>query len=227
MEHCRWEWIRRPELGLVDGLHGGHFFVVHRQTVALARTFGIGTRATVRAALRSVGRVQCEVEQVLVRDDGALLARAQITAVWLGPSGQMARIPEATRAAVTDEVLVSGAAPDHPGLEASFLSPPEVAHDPVLERLVSREVPAEAPGTPLVARRSDCDMFGHVNGSSYVRYFEDALGRPALRSDVEYRGQARAGDALVVRRWEPGHDGAVAFALERGEEVLCRAVLQG
>ncbi len=224
MEHCRWEWILVPELGLVEGLHTGHFFVVHRQTVALARTFGIGTRATVRAALRSVGRVQCEVEQEVVRDDGVLLARAHITAVWLGPGGRMARIPDRTRAAVTDEPLASRAAPPHDGREGSFLAPAERTFDPVLEPLVTREVPEGADRVGLVARPSDCDMFGHVNGSNYLRYFEDAFGRRALRADVEYRGQAVAGDALTLRSWERG-EGRRAFALQRGDETLCRAVL--
>jgi acyl-CoA thioesterase FadM len=228
MEHCRWQWILRPELGLLDGLHEGHFFVVHRQTVARARTFGIDTPLTVRAALRQVGRVQCDVEQDLVRDDGVLLARAHINAVWLGPTGRMSRIPDATRAAVTDEPMPSVRGSKHAGVPRSFVSPPEHEEPMVLETLVQRAVPDNASSIPIVARPSDCDMFGHVNGSMYLRYFENALGAHAQRADIEYRGQAVAHDALDLRAWDPPAPTAAgqrAFALLRGDEVLCRAVL--
>lgn len=224
MEHCRWEWILEPELGLAEGLHTGHFFVVHRQTVALARTFGIGTELHVRAALRSVGRVQCEVEQDVVRTDGVLLAKARITAIWLGPNGRMARLPDAVRQAVTDEPLASTTAPDSPGREGSFLAPPERTLPVELERFIERAVPDDAATRGRLARPSDCDMFGHVNGSNYLRAFEDVLGHPATQADIEYRGQAVAGDALQVRSWRHP-SGRAAFALQRGDETLCRAVL--
>jgi acyl-CoA thioesterase FadM len=226
-EHCRWEWILRPELGLVDGLHSGHFFVVHRQVVARTRTFGIDTRATVRASLRSVGRVQCRVEQDLVRDDGVLLAKASIVAVWLGPTGRMTRIPDATRDAVTDEPMHAQRGEATAGVAASFLSPDEHEEPLVLEELVQRDVPEHATRRSMVVRPSDCDMFGHVNGSHYVRFAEDALF-PAQRLDVEYRGQAVAHDEVVVRTWAPEAPtapGQRAFALQRGDETLCRAVL--
>jgi len=225
MEHCRWEWIRVPELGLVEGLHTGHFFVVHRQTVALARTFGIGTELRVRAALRKVGRVQCEVEQDLVRDDGVLLAKAHITAVWIGPTGRMARLPDATRIAITDEPLQAHDAPDVPDREGSFLSPAQTTLPVILDRHVTRDIPERTERTPWRARPSDCDMFGHVNGSNYLRAFEDALGHHATRADIEYRGQAVAGDELVVHSWSPPVEGHRAFALQRGNDILCRAVL--
>jgi acyl-CoA thioesterase FadM len=226
MEHCRWEWILDPSLGLAEGLHTGHFFVVHRQTVALARTFGIGTRARVRAALRKVGRVQCDVEQDVVRDDGVLLARAHITAIWLGPSGRMVRLPDAVREGVTDEPLASTVADDAPGRPDSFLSPPERTLPVQLPRLVEREVPDSAATRARLARPSDCDMFGHVNGSNYLRAFEDVWGRHATQADIEYRGQATADDLLQVRSW-PHPSGRAAFALQRGDETLCRAVLAG
>ena len=224
LEHARWLWILEPDLGLVDELHRGSFFVVHRATLALARGFGLGTALTVRAALRSVGRVTCEVEQDLVRSDGVLLARAALTAVWLGPDGSLRRVPEITRRAVTDEPLAAVEAPASPGREGSFLAPPEWVSDPVVERLVVREVPADAEERPFVVRTSDCDLHGHVNNAAWLRIFEDALGGPALRADVEYRGQAGPGDALRLRSWP--HPAGRGFALQRGDDVLCRAVLQ-
>lgn len=225
MEHARWVWIMTPGLGLVDGLHSGHFFVVHRQIVSLARGFGIDTPLTVRAALRQVGRVSCEVDQDLVREDGALLARARITAVWLGPGGHMARIPDQTRAAITDEPLPSVEAPPSAGLDASFLAPKEQVYPVQLTARVERAVPDGAVAREVEVARSQCDMFGHMNGSNYLRVLEDTLGRHAVAADVEYRGQAQAGDRLVVRAWD-GASGR-CFALSRGAEVLCRAVLSG
>ena len=62
------------------------------------------------------------------------------------------------------------------------------------------------------------------NNAAYLRIFEDALGGPALRADVEYRGQAGPGDMLRLRSWP--HPAGRAFALQRGDDVLCRAVLQ-
>ncbi|MFT5460150.1 MAG: acyl-CoA thioesterase FadM [Myxococcota bacterium] len=223
-EHCRWNWIQEASLGLLDGLHSGHFFVVHRQTVCLARDFGIGTRARARAVLRDVGRVQGHVEHDLVRDDGVLLARADVTAIWIGPTGRMARLPRNTVGALTKESLDSTTAPDIEGLEDSFLTPPERSHPVVLERRVTRAVPANTERTNLTVRPSDCDMFGHVNASNYLRFFEDQFGR-ARRADIEYRGQAVAGDTVQIRSW-PVAEEQRAFALLRDDQVLCRAVLE-
>lgn len=222
-EHARWQWILGPELGLLDDLRQGSFFVVYRATLALARDFGIGTSLRVRAALREVGRVTCEVDQDLVRDDGALLARARITAVWLGPDGGMRRVPAAARGALTAEPLPAAEAPPAPGVPGSFLHPPEPVHDPRLERLVARDVPEDADEREMVVRPSDCDLHAHVNNAAWLRMFEDALGAPALRADVEYRGQAGPGDALRLRSWP--HPEGRAFAAQRGDDVLCRAVL--
>jgi acyl-CoA thioesterase FadM len=222
LEHARWLWILEPDLGLLDELHRGSFFVVHRATLSLARGFGLGTALTVRAALRSVGRVTCEVEQDLVRDDGVLLARAQVTAVWLGPDFGLRRVPDVTRRAVTDEPLTAVVAPASPG-RGSFLGPPEWVADAVVERVVARDVPEDADERPFVVQASDCDLHGHVNNAAYLRIFEDALGAPALRADVEYRGQAGPGDVLRLRSWP--HAAGRGFALQRGDDVLCRAVL--
>ena len=222
LEHCRWLWILEPRFGLVDLLREGHFFVVHRATLGLARTYGMGTSLTVRAALRRVGRVNCEVEQDLVRDDGVLLARARLDVIWLGPEGRMRRVPDLVRAGVTDEPMEARVAPPTGG--SGFLAPPQHVFEPELARLVARDVPEHAAATPLQVRPSDCDVHEHVNNATYLRYFEDALGAPAAEADIEYRGQAHAGDVLTMRRWAVD-DGRTSFALERGEEVLCRAVL--
>ncbi len=227
LEHCRWEWILEPDFGLVDQLHEGHFFVVHRATLGLVRTFGIGTKLGVRAVLREVGRVNCLVEQDLVRDDGVLLARAFVDAIWIAPSGRMARVPDHVRASTTDTPLASRTdVPLDPGREGSFLAPPEHAFVPRLDTTVQREIPAHATTTALVVRHSDCDVHDHVNNANYLRYFEDALGRPAREATIEYRGQAVAGDRLELHEW-PFDEGRIAFALTRPADgaAIAHAVL--
>jgi len=224
-EHCRWEWILEPGFGLVELLHEGHFFVVHRATLGVVRTFGIGTRLSVRAILREVGRVNCLVEQDLVRDDGVLLARAFIDAIWIGPGGRMARVPEHVRRATTAAPLPSRTdVPLDPGREGSFLAPPERGFAPTLDDTVFREVPPDAATSSVIVRPSDCDVHDHVNNANYLRLLEDALGGPAREATIEYRGQAVAGDRLTAHRW-PLADGRTAFVIDRDEGLVARAVL--
>lgn len=225
-EHCRWEWILEPKLGLVDQLHEGHFFVVHRATLGIVRTFGIGTRLSVRATLREVGRVNCLVEQDLVREDGVLLAKAIVNAIWIGPSGRMVRVPDLVREGVTTAPLPSRIdAPLNPGQPGSFLAPPERVFAPSLDTTVFTEVPDDAEVAEVVIRASDCDVHEHVNNANYLRLFEDALGGPAREATIEYRGQAVAGDRLHVRGWALD-DGRTAFVLARPDRTaVARAVL--
>lgn len=225
LEHCRWEWILAPSLGLVEALHEGHFFVVHRATVGLCRTFGIGTELSVRAVLRKVGRVNCYVEQDLVRADGVRLARAFINAIWIGPDGRMKRVPEPVRHAPTDLVLAATEdAPLGSGVPGSFLDPPEQRFAVTLDETVYTEVPEHATRSSIVVRPSDCDLHDHVNNANYLRYFEDALGAPAREGTVEYRGQATQGDRLTLAQWPVG-EGRCAFVLHRGDDVMARAVV--
>ncbi len=226
LEHARWEWILRPELGLVDLLEQGHFFVVHHATLALLRTFGTGTEIAVRAVLRRVGRVHCEVEQDLVRSDGVRLAHARITAVWIGPSGRMARVPDATRQRVTNAPLaLTRGAGASPVARRAWMAPPERALDGTLHPAGrAPSVPDDALTDVLVVRPSDCDMFGHVNNANYLRYFEDAVGAHAVHADLEYRGQARAGERLALRRWNT--EAGPALALQRERATLCAGVLR-
>lgn len=209
-EHCRWQWIRAPDLGLSPFLEEGYFFVVHRARIAVVERFGIDTRLTVRAALRRVGRVHCEVEQALVHDDGRVLGRAAIHAIWIGPGGRMRRVADVTREATTSVPLAPGLGE---GTDLPSLAP----------RIEDRAPPADAERTTFVARRSECDSFDHVNHAAYLRYLEDTLGGPIAAADLEYRKQAKAGDTLVLHQWPL--DGATAFAITKGDEVSFRAVV--
>jgi acyl-CoA thioesterase FadM len=210
-EHCRWQWIRAPDLGLTSLLQNGHYFVVHRARIHRTEPFGLDTTLTVRSALRAVGRVHCEVEQALVRDDGTLLGRAAIHAIWIGPQGRMRRVPDATREAITDEPLA-------PTLD------PEGPRRPILPaRHEDRDPPADAERTRIVARRSDCDSFDHVNHAAYLRYLEDALGGPVVLAELAYRRPARAGDELTLHRW--AEDDGMSFAITNHGEVGFRATV--
>ncbi|MEN0062388.1 MAG: acyl-CoA thioesterase [Myxococcota bacterium] len=227
-EHCRWEWILEPRFGLVEPLHEGHFFVVHRATLGVVRTFGIGTKLVVRAILREVGRVNCIVEQDLLREDGVLLARAFINAIWIAPSGRMARVPNHVREATTDAPLPSRTdVPADAGRPGSFLSPPEQRFEPTLDDTVFRDVPGDAVTSLVRVRPSDCDVHDHVNNANYLRLFEDALGAPAREATIDYRGQAVAHDELTMWQWPVSND-CVAFVLARSADpnaVMARAVL--
>lgn len=222
-EHCRWLWISEPTLGLRAQLDDGYFFVVHKARVGLYRSFGIGTRLTVRATLRSVGRVHCEVEQDLVRDDGVVLGRAFVHALWIGPSGRLRRVPQATRDAAVGDVLESiDDAP--PRVPETWRAPEEVRYAPTLEPRNHRDdPPPDATRTPHLVRPSDCDMFEHMNNAVYLRLIEDVLDTPIVDADIEYRKQAKPGDALVVHHWAT--DAGTAVALTRDDDVICRAMV--
>ena len=231
-EHARWGWVLRPDFGLVDGLNTGHFFVVQRQVVGIVHTAGIDTRAEARAALRQCGRVHCEVDQDLVRADGVLLARGRVTGVWVGPNGRPARIPDATRTAVTDAPLAATAPTDDAPTDdarsadpRSYLAPPRATYDDPLVPVDWPTAPADPVVRAFTVRRSDCDMFQHVNGANYLRWFEDALDASVRWADLGYAGETRAGDPVEVWRW-PLPDGAHALQVRRAGEVRCRAVVR-
>ncbi len=226
-EHCRWEWLRVPELGLVEAVHAGHGFYVTEQVVALSRRFGQGVSAEVRGALRKVGRVEARAEQDLVRSDGVLLAHCHIRGVWVAPGGRLTRIPRVARGAVTEEPLVSARGADEPGTPGSLFDPPSPLRPGTLDLALPTEPPAGAHRHTLRVRSSDCDIFAHVNAAHYVRFVADSLASqgasPSLhRAAVRYIGQAIAGDTVEVLTWplEPERWGA---AVTRDDEVLFTA----
>jgi len=230
MEHCRWEWLREPDLGLVEAVQAGHGFYVLNQSIAMSRRFGQGQKAQIRCALRRVGRSVAEGNQDLVRDDGTLLAHCYIRGAWMSPSGRLARIPSAARDSVSAEPMLSERGESEAGDLDSLFDPPRPLRSGGLDLTLVAEVPADAHRRTLWVRATDCDIFKHVNGANYVRYIADSLAiqsaSPSLhRGELEYRGQALAGDEVVVASWPLG-DQCWAAAITRGDEVLFRATVQ-
>ena len=228
-EHCRWEWLRAPDLGLADLVHAGHGFYVTEQSVALSRRFGQGVSGEVRGVLRRVGRVEARADQDFVRSDGVVLARCRIRGVWVGPTGRMARIPRSARAAVSDEPLSSRRGDDEPGTPGSLFDPPLPLRAGELDLEAPEETPTGAHQRTLVVRSSDLDIFNHVNAANYVKFVADSLAvqgaSPSLhRVAVRYIGQAVAGDTVVVHTWPLGGD-LWGGAVHRGEDCLFQSVV--
>ncbi len=252
-EHARWQCISDARLGLIDLIHDGHFFVVHKQTVEVLRRIGPWSDLTLFTHFLSAGRSSAAVGHELVRKrDGALIARARVQGAWLGPNRRLARLPQVFRdfaAAQIDElrggkhIHTHDPTPPPTGHARSFFAPPEVVHPglgidadaPSLEPL-----PAVFTHEVVVPER-DLDMFSHVNAATWVRYINDAR-RAAARADklphaqgaggfnvrtaIHYRHEAVAGDRLQIAL-APLPSGALGAWITRdaSPEVLCCAAV--
>lgn len=93
-EHKRWLIMQDPALGLLEHLHNSHFFVVRTQVLEMRRRVGMGVPLLMRTHFEHCGRSTARVLHEAVRsDDGAIVARARVTGVWLGGDRRMAKIP--------------------------------------------------------------------------------------------------------------------------------------
>ncbi len=201
-EHLRWRIMQEPVLGLLEYIHDSHFFVVREQRLELRRRVGMGTALRMETRLARCGRATADVlHEALRADDGALVARARVTGVWLNGARQMARIPDAYRAAsavqaadplptrdggLEAEREVAGPETERGGRPRSFVSPVSWAFPP---RLLDADLPRESPVAPLhvhaltVAPR-DLDVFGHVNAATWLALAEDARAAAAIAGDL-------------------------------------------
>ena len=188
-EHVRWLLMREEVLGLAALVHAGHFFVVRSQTAELRRRIGQGVPLRFQTRLVAVGRSTAEVLHVARKaDDGAIVARARVLGVWLGPERRMVRLPDRFRehawpldASETPELASGSAAPAHVeavrgGLPGSFTEPPEVVLAPLS---IAVDPPALPAHTPLFEHRivvppRDLDLFSHVNAATWLTYADDA-----------------------------------------------------
>lgn len=230
MEHCRWEWMKQPELGLVEAVHEGHGFYVVRQSIALLRRFGMHQDAEVRCMLTKVGRSLAEGRQDVVRRDGVTLAHCAIRGAWVSPTGRLTRIPARARDSVLDQPLEVRAGEPAEGHVNSLFSPPEPLRSGRLDLDLPDPIVQADFTYGLEVRASDIDIFDHVNAANYVRFVASALGRygvsPSIhRAELEYVGQAKLGEALEVR---VSHQGGELFAADilRDGEVLFRSVVE-
>jgi acyl-CoA thioesterase FadM len=201
-EHLRWSLMQEPALGLLDLIHDSHFFVVREQRLELRRRVGMGTALRLRTRLDRCGRSTADVVHEAVRqDDGALVARARVTGVWLNGDRRVARIPDAYRAFSALQAAAAGAsepddapsvpaspAPwperDRPGHARSFIAPLSWAFP---ARGLEVDLPREAPPSALHTHRlrvapRDLDVFGHVNAATWLAFAEDA------RADADAAG---------------------------------------
>ncbi len=233
MEHCRWEWLRDPDLGLAEAVHEGHGFFVITQSIAMSRRFGQGQQTTIGCALRKVGRSVAEGDQDIVREDGVLLARCTIRGAWMAPTGRLAKIPVKARESVTDVAVPSTVGKSEIGDPDSLFDPPQPLRPDGFDLTIVDELPADPNAIhcrTLTVRATDCDIFKHVNAANYVRYIADSLAAQGAsasvhRAELQYKGQALAGDEVDVLTWALGDD-CWAAAILRDEEVLFRAVVQ-
>ncbi|PKN56770.1 MAG: hypothetical protein CVU56_14390 [Deltaproteobacteria bacterium HGW-Deltaproteobacteria-14] len=251
-EHKRWLMMRDPRLGIIDHVHAGHFFVVREQTIEILRHLGQGVALVIRTRFDQAGRSTLGVSHELLRaSDGALVARAHVTGVWIGPNRRMVRLPDHLRDVARAQAAELRAHPPTPhrptaqphdrGLATSFFEPPEVVH-PGLGLDVTPPAGPPPPGAfthDVVVPPRELDIFSHVNAATWLAYCDDArhagaaagafpaeLGHGGynVRSVILYKREAVVGDRLTVHAWRiAGDDRAVAFAiLRRGDpDPLC------
>lgn len=226
-EHTRWCVMQRPLLGLIDLIDQGHFFVVRSQVVELRRRIGQGQPLILTTRFLDVGRSTATVVHEALRErDGAVVARARVTGVWLGPSRRPVRIPDSLRAvnrveapgeAVEDGEQADGVvdlAEELGGEASSFIAPPEKVFTPLsvkVEPSLEPPEPARAVHRLVVPSR-DLDVFSHVNAATFLHYADDAreaeAERLGLAPDVArgfvarvglfYQREARRGDLLAL-----------------------------
>ncbi len=219
-EHTRWCVMQRESLGLCALIDAGHFFVVRSQIVELRRRIGQGQPLILTTRFLDVGRSTATVVHEALRErDGAVVARAKVVGVWLGPTRRPARIPDSVRTVMRigvdhdlsgdDEAFLEGT---DGGNDRSFIDPPERVFAPLS---VMTEPPLEPPSEPVATYRlvvpfRDLDVFSHVNAATFLHYADDArdafastLGiDPAVargfvnRVGLFYQQEARQGDTL-------------------------------
>jgi len=231
-EHKRWTMMRDPRLGLVDAVHEGHFFVVRDQTFEILRRVGQGVPLLLRTWFVTAGRSSGSVHHEAIRvRDGAMVAHARVTGVWIGPHRKMARLPDAFRAfaraqarelhsgepATQDPPSPAGAAATG-GRPGSFFDPPEVTHPRLGLEIAppASPPPASAFAHPVRVPHRELDVFSHVNAATWLRYAEDArvaaarigalpeaLGAAGynVRTAITYHREAVVDTTLNLRVW--------------------------
>lgn len=253
-EHKRWLMMRDPRLGIVEAVHEGHFFVVRTQTIEILRHVGQGVAVVIRTRFDAAGRSTAGVYHELVREeDGALIARAHVTGVWIGPNRRMARIPDAMRELARAQAAELQSHPPtahHPaarrragGRATSFFEPLEVVHPGLGLEVIA---PAEPPPPDaflhvVTVPARELDIFSHVNAATWLAYCDDArlaaaragavphdlgAGGYNVRAAILYKREAVLGDALEVRAFRLADSPkALGFAITRGDDLnpLCLA----
>lgn len=211
-EHTRWQVFAIDNLSLRNLMDGG---------VARAGTFEYGESLSYQDELEiatwiaRVGRTSFDFGHRAIRlRDSAIVARARMTVVNLGPGG-----PAPIDPIVSNFILDEPAPPVRPWPEG--------------DRLQSWK-------RQWIVRPSDQDSFLHVNQARYVDYIDDTrwlaaqareaagLEGPLACLSIEYVREAHAGEQVQMETWVTG-DCSRAYELTRqpGGAVLARGqVLQ-
>ena len=245
LEHLRWRSIIDPDSGLGPYVDEGHFFVVHKQSLVLRRGFGQDTDIRVYLWPVKLGRSSIEMRhEVRRRSDDVVLAEAEVTGLWLGPTRRLTRMPDALRAFCSEIEPPPPASPadeeDHgERLETSFIRPPDVLYPSNPLAAVAPDA-ADAPDDAITyrchVRPSDLDIFAHVNAATYLRYCDDArvaaegflgpLGRaPSIQAALHYDRETLEGEEVEIRLWQTG-DAEVSFVIDSGGVTRCTATMQ-
>lgn len=228
-EHQRWETMRNPELGLVEAVHEGHFFVVLEQQMERLESFGMSVPLRLEMTLEQVGRSAAWVRHALVREsDDRLLAIARVRGGWIGPNRRLARVPNRLR----ELAKLQGHAWEDVTSDAGTGGTPGSWFDPPTRRRTSEGLltpPDQAPSTVCLERLvqpRDADVFSHVNAATYLRFFEDAVTPSATtwRASLRYKKEARPGQVLTIHGEE--NNGIWHCAATRDGELLVTAAIE-
>lgn len=207
LEHTRWQAFTVDDYALRGLMEGG---VARAGTYQYVEPLRHGDELEIATWVARVGRTSFDFGHRMVRlDDGAVLARARMTIVNLGPDG-----PAPLDPVVSTFVIDEPAPPPRPWPEGDR------------SNLWTRS---------WTVRPSDQDSFGHVNQARYVDYVEDTRwfaeraghraglqGTPASLS-IEYIRESHAGELVQMATWATG-EGSRAYELTRepSGEVLAR-----
>ena len=211
-EHARWEAFKDPDFVLVGRIAGGVVRAARYEYLEPAR---YPEALRVQTWLSRVGRTSFGHGHLVEREDGTVIARADIAIVNLD-GGRPAPLDPALR----DFVEPSPAGPA-PALASR-------AGEPFVRR--------------FVVRPSDLDLFRHVNQARYLDFADDTLqlaaaaghaagsDRPIGALSLEYQAEARGGQVLQMQMWRGGDDEGDVRELEltRVEDgaVIHRAALR-
>ncbi len=204
MEHLRWESASEGSFDLAALLARGYLLVVVGQKLRLHTDLGMGVELTGTLSIGEAGRTSLTMHNAFYRGE-ELVARGQVTAVFIDPSG--------APAALTDDLRALAGAPATVDLAPRLTAPR----------------PDEAHRWTVTVRPSDCDLYRHANQAIYLAWIEDARATIAPESgrlkavSVDYVKQCFPGDELAVWMWELG-EGAWGAEMVRGDEgeVVCR-----
>ncbi|MES9996486.1 acyl-ACP thioesterase domain-containing protein [Desulfovibrio aminophilus] len=185
-----------------DMLERGTAWVTSRICVRMDRFPDLGETVVVRTWPHARDQFSTRRDFLLLGGDGGEIGRA--ASVW-----------------VVMDIAARKLAPLPDYMDGMWDATPRPALD-----LPSKAVPRLAKPeseTPILVRRADLDINGHVNNARFPEWCLESLeqwpGR-LVQADIAFRAECRLGDA-VVSRTGPGGDGLLHSLSREGAE-LCR-----